>query len=147
MGECFSKAAQLTGTLDGTNWEIFEAVARLTDERKAQADAIRSAVQPALMSDEHVIGLGAALKDAQSRAVRLLTVTTTPPRPEPGLGPRPPELTPPKPGKKVVSQNSRENLGVKDVRQLLGRLEEEVQKNQSIRLNVSWVIEEEGGAL
>ncbi len=50
MGECLNHAGTLAGTLDGTNWEIFEAIAGLTDERKAAADVIRSAVErgPAL---------------------------------------------------------------------------------------------------
>ena len=34
MAECLTKAGPLAGTLDATNWEIFEAIAKLTDERK-----------------------------------------------------------------------------------------------------------------
>ena len=37
MGECLSKAAQLTGIIDGTNWEIFDAIGKLADGRQAQA--------------------------------------------------------------------------------------------------------------
>ena len=73
MGECLNKAETLTATLDGTNWEIFEAIAGLTDERKAAANAIRSTVEQALRCDEHVKPLAETLKEAQSKAVRLST--------------------------------------------------------------------------
>ena len=42
MGECVSKATELAERLDATDWEIFEATTRLTDERKATADEIRT---------------------------------------------------------------------------------------------------------
>ena len=81
MGECLNKAGTLAATLDGTNWEIFEAIAGLTDERKTAANAIRSAVEQALRCDEHVKPLAGTLKEAQSKAVRLLTVPPPPPPP------------------------------------------------------------------
>ena len=71
MGECLNKAGTLAATLDGTNWEIFEAIAGLTDERKTAANDIRSAVEQALRCDEHVKPLAGTLKEAQSKAVRL----------------------------------------------------------------------------
>ena len=77
MGECLNKAGTFAATLDGTNWEIFEAIASLTDNRKTAANAIRSAVEQALRCDEHVKPLAGTLKEAQSKAVRLLTVATT----------------------------------------------------------------------
>ena len=73
MGECLNKAGTLSGTLDGTNWEIFEAIARLSDERQVAAAAIRSAVEEVLRCDEHVRSLAGVLKEAQSKAVKLLT--------------------------------------------------------------------------
>ena len=54
MGECLTNAGTLAGTLDSTNWEIFEAIAKLTDERKAAAVAIRANVDEAIRCDEHV---------------------------------------------------------------------------------------------
>ena len=37
MGECRSKAAELEGNLETAGWEIFEAIGKLDDERKATA--------------------------------------------------------------------------------------------------------------
>ena len=38
MGECVEKAAELEGNLETAGWEIFEAIGKLDDERKAAAD-------------------------------------------------------------------------------------------------------------
>ena len=41
MGTCLSQAAALGTTLEGTNWEIFEAIGKLSDERQSAAAEIR----------------------------------------------------------------------------------------------------------
>ena len=63
----------MPATLDGTNWEIFEAIATPHRREEVAAAAIRSAVEQALRCDEHVKPLAGLLKEAQSKAVRLLT--------------------------------------------------------------------------
>ncbi|MHC4175951.1 MAG: phage resistance protein [Planctomycetota bacterium] len=139
MGECFGKAAELSGTLEGTNWEIFEAVGKLTDERQATADEIRSSVEQALRSDEHVIQLGPALKEAQSKAVRLLTKpAVAEPTPDPTTKPKP------TPKRQVVGKGSKENLGIAEAKDLLSDLDQGLREGQDLRLNVSWIIEEGG---
>ena len=93
MGECLNKAGTLAATLDGTNWEIFEAIAGLTDERKTAANAIRSAVEQALRCDEHVKPLagtleggpveGGAAIDGAASASRPPSAATSAPTPRP----------------------------------------------------------------
>ncbi len=144
MGECLSKAAQLTGIIDGTNWEIFDAIGKLTDDRQAKAASIRESVRQALEADEHVIALGPALKEAQFKAVRLLTESTKPAEASPG--PRPKETKPPKSQRQVIASESRDDLTLADAKTLLGKLAQELQKGQGIKLNVSWIIEEGGDA-
>jgi hypothetical protein len=141
MGECLTKAAELNGTIEGTNWEVFDAVSKLTDDRRTAAAAIRDSVIEAMRSDEHVVQLGPALKTAQSKALRLLTQSPDPgPGPGPGPGPTPdPE---PKPGKRVVTQGSRDNLNLAATKDLVAGLEREVKPNQDIRVNINWIIEE-----
>ena len=73
MGECLSNASQFVATIESTNWEIFDAIAKLADDRQAVAQSIRSSIAHALQSDEHVTSLGPTLKEAQLKAVRLLT--------------------------------------------------------------------------
>ncbi len=81
MGECLSRATDLGATLEGTNWEIFEAIGKLIDERQNAAAEIRRIVDQALRSDEHVVQLGPALKEAEAKAVRLLTESVKPAEP------------------------------------------------------------------
>ena len=115
MGECVEKAAELEGNLETAGWEIFEAIGKLDDERKATADAILAEVRQALAADEHVTALAPALKGAHARAVRLLTKAT--PAPQPPVAPpivrhrRHASGRPPVPkGKKVVGQDTKQDL-------------------------------------
>jgi hypothetical protein len=145
MGECVGKGAELEGNLDTANWEIFEAVAKLSDERKQAAEQILAEVRQALTSDEHVVQLAPALKGAQAKAVRLLTKSApTPPtkhpeRPEPEVVTPPPTV-----GVRTVSQGSEQNLSIQSAKGLLERLADEVSAGQSARISIGWVIEEGG---
>jgi hypothetical protein len=143
MGECLSKAAELSGRLDATDWEILEAVGKLTDERKAEADEIHRKVQEALESDEHVAQLGAALKLAQSQAVRLLTQKQ---QPSPSPEPMPPVKPSPQPasGRKIISQGSKEQLGLPAAKELLAKLDKEADNGRTVELTITWLIEEGG---
>jgi hypothetical protein len=146
MGECLANAAQLTGIIDGTNWEIFDAIGMLADYRQAQASAICATVRQAMEADEHVIALGPTLKEAQLKAVRLLTETPKPvdPSPDPGSRPTPPEAKPPQSKRRVVATESRENLTLADAKTLLANLDRDLGKGQDIKLNVSWIVEDGG---
>ncbi len=150
MGECLSKAAQLTGIIEGTNWEIFDAIGKLADARHTLATTIRTSVRQALEADEHVTALGPALKEAQLKAVRLLTETPNPTDAVPGSAPTtrqtPPQTKPPESKRRVVASESRQNLTLADAKTLLADLDQQVQSGQDIKLNVSWIIEAGGGA-
>jgi len=139
MGECLSKATELAERLDATDWEIFDATTRLTDERKAAADGIRRSICQALASDEHVTALAPALKGAQARAVRLLTAPTpvTAPKVEPPPVPRP--------GRTMLRQGTEQHLTLHAAQDLIIRLAHELPAGQDIHFNIGWVIEE-GGA-
>jgi len=95
---------------------------------------------------------GAALTTAQSQALRLsteaakpTTTTTTTTgggqtHPEPKT--LPPVTTPPKATKTIVSQKTETDLDLKSTRELIDRLERESTSDQSIRLSLSWIVEE-----
>ena len=129
MAECLNKAGTLAGTLDGTNWEIFEAIEKLTDERKAGADAIRSAVKEVLRCDEHAKALAGALREAQSKAVGLLTKAEPPP--------------PPPPGRTVVEQGKKEFDDIASAREKLEQLAESMSERRQIHVSITWRIDEE----
>lgn len=151
MGECVGKAAELEGNLETAGWEIFEAIGKLDDERKATAVEILAEVRQALAADEHVTALAPALKGAHARAVRLLTkpmpASPQPPAVPPQIGTPPAPMSPVKPplvpkGRKVVGQGAKQDLALADARQVLADLNEQVKPGQAARVSVSWVIEE-----
>ncbi len=140
MGECLAKAAELEGNIEAAGWEIFEAVGKLTDDRRAKAEEILRELREALVSDEHVVQLAPALRGAQAKAVQLLTKTPeVPPPPGPRLEPKV------KPGWRVVRQGSQEGLSIDDAAERLAGLKRDVKPGERVRINVGWVVEEGGG--
>ncbi|MBL8888645.1 MAG: phage resistance protein [Planctomycetaceae bacterium] len=144
MGECLSKAAQLVATIDSTNWEIFDAIAKLNDERQAVAQSIRSSITQALQSDEHVTSLGPALKEAQLKAVRLLTLPTPPPPPLPPT-PLPPLPSPPLPGVIIVERGDRSDLSVSELESIVEDIKQKYTSGEIVKFHVRWVVEQRGG--
>ena len=160
MGECLSKASQLLATIESTNWEIFDAIAKLADDRQAVAQSIRSSIAHALQSDEHVTSLGPTLKEAQLKAVRLLTQTPPPPVQVPVQAVTPPAAgvtsvtlpgvtTPPvsKPTatKKILESETRSDLSLSELKRIVSDLEQKYTGKQVIKFNASWIVEENGG--
>ena len=135
MGECLVKAPGLAATLDGTNWEIFDAIGRLNDGRAAAASEIRRMVEQVLQCDEHVKSLAAVLKDAQSKAVRLLAPLTTTLQPI--------TTRAPSPGWKVVDRGDGKFGSVAEARAILDQLSTQL-SGDGLRITVtmSWQIEE-----
>ena len=148
MGECLGKAAELGGTLEGTNWEIFETAGRLADQRREAANSIRAAVAQALSSDEHVTQLAPALKAAQSQALRLLTKTIPPETPPPPPAPpvpiaAPPPPIPPRSATTIIDHGSTQAQGAAEAIRQLNQLQEKLSANQRLRVSLRWQIEEE----
>jgi hypothetical protein len=140
MGQCLESAQNLVERMDGTEWALFSTADGAAD---SQIEAIRGAVVEALTADEHVRNLGAVLKDAQTRAIARLTRKTATPQP-PETGPvQPPSLT--KPGKTVHihDQGDRRNLDAAAVKSLLAELEGKLTDDRILKVNLSWVIEED----
>jgi hypothetical protein len=99
MGTSFKKAGDVVDALSRVNWELLEAVLRLTDDRKTAAEAVWTSVKDAFHRDELAVAIGPALADAQSRAVKLLADVPKPvPAPTPG-GPTQVTTAPTGPGK------------------------------------------------
>jgi hypothetical protein len=145
MGECFEKAEKLAGVLEGANWEVFEAISKLADERKAQAEGILTSVREVLKADEHVQALGPALKSTQAKALRLLTeISPPPPPPPPPLPPIDPDDATREQG--ALTTGSRENLSLADARDQLDKLKSGLQAGQEIIVNLSWRIMKKGAS-
>ncbi len=158
MGECLSKASQLLATIESTNWEIFDAIGKLVDERQSIAQSIRSSIAQAMQSDEHVTALGPTLKEAQLKAVRLLTQTPQPVPPvvPPVVPPTPgttevalpgvtPPVTKPTTTKKILESETRSNLSIGELKKIVNDLEQKYSGKQVVKFNASWIVEENGG--
>jgi hypothetical protein len=145
MGTVLVKAGELAATLDTFNWEILDAVGRLTDERRAAAVEADQSVREALAADEQAVPLAPAFKAAQSKAVRLLAQQ---------LSPKPPAITPPAgkpfqppPGRRppTVREGEKAGLSLAEARQKLDLLEKEARAGEVVTISLAWQVVEGGG--
>jgi hypothetical protein len=143
----------LSATLEAFNWEILDAVGRLTDNRRTGAAEVLRIVREALAADEYVVPLAPALKEAQSKAVRLLTQPPPPPPVVPPIVPPivlplpdpPPPVPPVVITPKTVEHGEKVGLTLAAVQDQLERLKKEETAGRRVTVNMSWKIEA-GGA-
>jgi len=136
MGASFAKAREVLEALRWAEWQMFDALANLRDERAAAATAIRAAVLDALTRDELAQELGTALKAGQAKAVALLAKVSRPPAPVES----PPA---PGPGRKVVASASSSSLKLKEARQTFKTIEKSLAEKPDRVVTLSWSIEED----
>lgn len=135
-----SVATVLASLMEPNRWELFEAVAEITDKRKTDATLLLDDIRDSLMMDEFALsgGLPAKLSDAEGRAVKLLR----PPKTDPPTG-DPPPPPPPKPGWKRLDSGSTERMAGSDLTSLAKMLADKLEKNPKRRVSVQWTLEEE----
>ena len=141
LGRSIKSAAKVLACLMEPNrWEIFEAVADISDRRKTDATLLIDDIRESLMKDEFALagGLPAKLSDAEGRAVKLLR----PPKTDPDPDPKPPELPPTKPGWKRLDSGSTERMSGSDLSALAERLSEKLNENPKRRVTIQWTLEE-----
>jgi hypothetical protein len=73
LASSMASATRLNQALENADWEIFEGVRNLNDERKAAADGIWQDLETAFASDEHAIALLPKMNELRGLAVKLLT--------------------------------------------------------------------------
>lgn len=150
MGTALKQATTMAAMLEAFNWEILDAVRQLSDERRSGAAEVDAIVREALTADEHAVPLGPALKEAQSKAVRLLA--KQPPQP-PGPQVAPLVITKPVqppaagPGRQPrIRQGEKANLSVADAQKQLEQLSKEVQSGRAVTVSMAWQIIDGEGA-
>jgi hypothetical protein len=141
LGKGLKSAGEVLGVLESTNWEVFEVVAQLHDDRAAAAAAVRKRVTEVLSCDEFAMALGPALRGAQSDALRLLVqVAPPPPAPPPPQPPLP--VTPPVPQPSamevVVEEAAEAVLKSAEAQPLLKRLQKRLQDDPTLQLRLMW---------
>ncbi len=135
MAQTLGKAKAVDEALRSTApWQLFEAVAKLTDHRKIAAQAIMVRIAEILAADEHVIALKRALDEQQERALGLLTEVPA----------QPPKTTPPPPDEEletvVVRQAEAKGLDRQQARAVLAEIDQELEKDADLRLSITWKI-------
>ena len=128
MATSIKQARALGLVFEEANWEILDAVGRLTGHRAAAAQAVRARMAEALSHDENAVAWGQELGPAQRDAVELLT------RPEP---------PPPPPGREVVEIRDQKGLGATAATEVFSHLTKELTKDPSARLDLSWTLTRE----
>jgi hypothetical protein len=94
LGVALSSSSKLDQALEAADWEIFDGIRSLTDDRKEAAAQIWVDLEDAFNSDEYAVALLPKLSELRQKAVRLLTTVVSPPPPLP----RPPQpQAPPQP--------------------------------------------------
>jgi hypothetical protein len=136
MGKSLKSAATVLGCLRSTKWDLFSAVAQLTDHRKTDADLLLADVRSWLKVDEHALagGLAPKLSDAVDRAIRLLTPPKPPPPPPPPP-PADPEWT-------VVLTDRKARMTEKETLGVAEELVRKLRENPRYRLTIHWTLEE-----
>jgi hypothetical protein len=127
-----AEAGRLAETLQSGNWDLFDALERVTDERRIAAQAIRQRIADALAADEYVVRFAPELRAAQSEAVKLLS--------QPIVAPPPP---PTKPGRRRVEAARAQDLDPGKAKDLFASLQKKLDESTRRRLTVDWIIEEE----
>ena len=139
MGTSYAKASAVLQSIEDTKWELFVAVAGLSDERRAAAQGLRAQLVDALSNDEYAVALASRLKKLENDAIRLLTPSPTPPGPGPGPEPPPQPPPPPEsPGVEVVDQGVHQGVRAPDLEALLADLESKLESEPALKLDVTW---------
>ncbi len=147
LGVSFGRAAEVVEALRRTKWELFEAVAGLTDHRTEPAARLRRELADVLAADEYAVGAAARLAELESRAVALLAT--------PGFQPRPtrPDLPDPRPhpGKgvretPVVDEGSYDGLNQEGLAKATAELQQRLGKEPAARLEIAWKLRRGDGA-
>jgi hypothetical protein len=133
IAQTLDKAKVLDEAVRMASWQMFEAVASLSDQRKLAAEAIITRIIEILTADEHVIALKPALDEQQSKALKLLTDVPPPPRPMPP----PPKVDP---GLVVVQEAETKDLDRQRAKAVLSEINQELEKDANLRLSISWKI-------
>ena len=92
-----ANASKLDQALEVADWEIFDGIKALADDRKTAADQVWNELEAAFNSDEYAVALQPKLAALRQRAVTLLTRVVLPPVVPAVTPPVPPPVVPPEP--------------------------------------------------
>lgn len=128
LAKSINSAVRVSHALADNNWKLLETV---WSNGSIEVQKIKKAVEDAVATDELVINLAAALKQAQTDATAIIT------REKPVSGPEPTPPLPPR-GKKVVKSDVRKGLAINEAKVLLNEIQEQLQ--DGVTVDISYTI-------
>ncbi|WKJ90178.1 DUF6079 family protein [Methylomonas montana] len=128
LAKSINSAVRVSHALADNNWKLLETV---WSNGSTEVQKIKKAVEDAVATDELVINLAAALKQAQTDATAIIT------REKPVPGPEPTPPLPPR-GKKVVKSDVRKGLAITEAKVLLNEIQEQLQ--DGVTVDISYTI-------
>jgi hypothetical protein len=151
VGTAIVQSARLAAATTAINWPLFDAVQGIAGPLGGDAAGIVGRLRTALDADEHAAPLRDAV-DSFNRDAAAVLARALPPQPPPGVGhdrgsgdgPDRTRITPPA-GRRVVHNESRENLRPAEARTLIAEIEKQAVGDRTVRIHVTWTLDEPDG--
>lgn len=147
MARSLVSAAEVLAAVRDAPWPLLALVGQIDDHRRPAAQQTLEAVRRALLADEYVTGLRAALDDVQQEAFRLLALAPASPPATP-VSPPPllPPIVQPPPGVKLIDRGHEGGLDAEGWRKFAEEIASRLAADGRLRLEVGWTLREEAGS-
>ena len=162
VGRSLGQAKVCAEALDSGNWQLFDVMRNLDDQRREAAQRIMSRLTEVLTSDEHVVALKPRLDELARDAMQLLAAAAPAPTPAPagapvptppGAVPAPAPLpvamlpAPPANGPEVVDEKQLLHLSGAEAVAALDDLKTRITRERDLKLTLSWRLQRRGTQL
>jgi len=152
MAKSLTSAADVLSALKDMPWSLLDSLGRIADDRQVQAQKIRQDLRQALLTDEHVTGFALALRDARDEAYRLLAQAATSwgqtsrsAQGEDSWGQTSRSAQGEKADQEVCPHEGQQGgLDAAGLARLVAELTRRLQQDPRLRLEVRWVLHQEG---
>jgi len=147
VGRALGQAKVCAEALEGGNWQLFDVMRTLGDQRADAGQLVIKRLVEALVSDEHVVSLKSRLDELQRDAMALLAAPPPPPPPPPlPPGPGPVIIPPVSDGdiSEVVEEKEQLHLKGAEALAALDDLKKRINNEQDLELTLSWRLQRKG---
>jgi hypothetical protein len=146
MAKSLSGATDVFKALQDTQWRLLESLAKLTDDREAEARQALGEVATALQTDEYATPLAGVLRQTAQDAVRLLTQVSSQTTLQPqgrDVNPRPTVSKPSTQQTATTEEGQEAGLDEGGWLRVTQNLARKLRDNPKLRLSVNWLLEED----
>jgi hypothetical protein len=153
MKKSFASTADVVSALRDVPWTLLDSLGRIADDRQDQARQVLQQLRQALLADEHVTAFALALRDAREEAYGLLAQATWGQTSRSALDAGAAEHTSGsalagKADQEVclhaIDQGHQAGLDVPGLAGLVAELTRRLQEDSRLRVEMHWVLRQEG---